>query len=83
VGEEDMNEKEKKELALTEFVLVILAVIGLAAMVWFAWIKPGNEGSNINSYEACAKAGNPIQESYPSVCVTDDGKRFENPEDKR
>jgi flagellar basal body-associated protein FliL len=82
MGEDEMNEKEKRELALTEIVLIILAVIGLAAMVWFAWIKPSNENSKINSYEACAKAGNPIQDSYPSVCVTSDGKRFSNPDEK-
>jgi flagellar basal body-associated protein FliL len=82
MGEDEMNEKEKKELALTEIILIILAIIGLAAMVWFAWIKPSNETAGISSYEACAEAGNPIQDSYPSVCVTSDGKRFVNPDEK-
>jgi hypothetical protein len=83
MGEDEMNEKEKKELALTEIVLIILAIIGLAAMVWFAWIRPNEaKSSDINSYKACAEAGNPIQDSYPSVCVTSDGKRFVNPDEK-
>ncbi|HEU4914520.1 MAG TPA: hypothetical protein VFT16_03915 [Candidatus Saccharimonadales bacterium] len=82
MGGEEMNEKEKKELALTEIVLIILAVIGLAAMVWFAWLKPGNQESAIDSYETCAQAGNPIQDSYPSVCVTPEGARFTNPNEK-
>lgn len=34
--------------------------------------------ANINSFEDCARAGFPIQESYPEVCVTSDGKRFVN-----
>ena len=81
--EEEMNEKEKRELALTEIVLIILAIIGLAAMVWFAWIKPSNDqDASIDSYKTCAEAGNPIQDSYPSVCVTKDGRRFVNPDEK-
>lgn len=39
MGEEDMNEKEKKELALTEIVLATLAVVGLIVMVWLAWFR--------------------------------------------
>ena len=35
--------------------------------------KPAAE---ITSFEECGAAGNPIQESYPEVCVTKDGKRF-------
>ncbi len=38
-----------------------------------------NESSDINSFEQCAAAGNPIQESYPERCVTKDGKSFTNP----
>lgn len=32
----------------------------------------------ITSFEECADAGNPIQETYPEVCVTPDGKSFVN-----
>jgi len=77
-----MDPKEKKELALTEIVLIILAVIGLMAMVWFAWLKPARQHNSVNSYDSCARAGNPVQDSYPSVCVTPDGKRFVNPDEK-
>lgn len=32
----------------------------------------------INSFEECAAAGNPVQESYPERCVTPEGKAFVN-----
>lgn len=81
MGEDEMNAKEKKELALTEIILIVLAVIGIVAMIWFAWLKPSRENSSVNTYKECVAAGNPVQESYPSVCVTKDGKRFVNPDE--
>jgi flagellar basal body-associated protein FliL len=80
MGEDEMNAKEKKELALTEIILIVLAVIGVLAMIWFAWLKPSRE-DNVNTYKECAAAGNPVQDSYPSVCVTKGGKRFVNPDE--
>ena len=74
-----MNAKEKKELALTEIILIVLAVIGIGAMVWFAWLKPSR--ASVNTYKQCVAAGNPVQDSYPSVCVTKSGKRFVNPDE--
>jgi len=42
MGEDDeMNETEKKELALSKIVLIILAVAGVAAVVWFGWFAAG------------------------------------------
>jgi hypothetical protein len=75
-----MNSKERKELAISEIVLIILGVIGLAVVLWLAWFRPTVR--SVNSYESCAAAGNAIQDSYPSVCVTKDGKRFLNPKEK-
>lgn len=77
-----MNAKEKKELALAKLILIVLAIVGLAVVVWVAWLKPSHEDSTINSYKSCAEAGNPILDSYPSVCITKDGKRFVNPAEK-
>ena len=34
-----MNEKEKRELALSEIVLIILAVAGLGVVIWLSWIR--------------------------------------------
>jgi hypothetical protein len=76
-----MNPKEKKELAISEIVLIILGVIGLGAVVWLAWLKPAD--NPVNSYETCVAAGNPVQTSYPSVCTTKDGKHhYTNPNEK-
>lgn len=35
--------------------------------------------TNVSSFDECKAAGNPIQYSYPEVCLTKDGKRFVNP----
>jgi hypothetical protein len=38
MGEDtDMNEKEKKELALSKIVVILLALLGLGAVVWLGW----------------------------------------------
>ena len=75
-----MNETEKKEPALSKIVLITLAILGLAAVVWFGWILPAQRANDVNSFGECVSAGNPVQESYPEVCVTGDGKRFVNPD---
>jgi hypothetical protein len=76
-----LNPKERKELAISEIGLLVLAVIGLGIVGWFAWERPSKTPHDITTYAACVEAGNPVQESYPSVCVTEDGKRFVNPDD--
>ena len=53
--------------------MIILALVGFTG--WYVW-QQKNSKENINSYEECAKSGNPIQESYPSVCRTKDGRVF-------
>lgn len=73
-----MNEHEKKELAISKILLVVLAVIGLAVVVWFAWIRPERQKVDVNSFDECVAAGNPVQESFPEVCVTPTGQRFTN-----
>lgn len=78
-----LTSRERKELAISEIALLVLAVIGLAVVIWFAWARPANRTHTVSNYEDCVAAGNPVQESYPSVCVTDDGKRFVNPADKQ
>ncbi len=34
-----MDDKEKRELAASEVVLIILAVLGVGVVVWLAWLK--------------------------------------------
>jgi hypothetical protein len=39
MGEDDMNDQEKRKLALSETVLIILAIIGLGVVFWLSWIR--------------------------------------------
>lgn len=73
-----MNKKEKKDLVKAEVVLIVIGAIGLGVVIWLAWLGP-ERAQSIDSYGKCVKAGNPIQESDPPVCVTKDGKRFIGP----
>jgi hypothetical protein len=78
-----MNEREKKELAVSKIVLLVLAFIGILAVIWLAWIHPSSknktDSSAVTSFATCIKAGNPVQDSYPETCVAKDGKHFTNP----
>ncbi|HSW66387.1 MAG TPA: hypothetical protein VLI54_04600 [Bacillota bacterium] len=75
-----MNSKEKRELAVSEIALVVLAVIGLAVVAWLAWFRPAHKAP-ISSYADCVSGGNPVQQTYPEICVSG-SKRFVNPEQK-
>ncbi len=79
-----LSPREARELALSEILLIILAAIGLAVVVWLAWIRPAQQikDTRVTSYASCVAAGNPVQASYPSVCVGKDGQRFVNPNEK-
>ena len=68
----------KSSTLLKTIVIIVVLVVVLAAG-WTVW--KNIKGGPINSYKACADAGNPIQLSYPSVCVTKDGKHFVNPDE--
>jgi hypothetical protein len=74
-----MSKSDRKKLKLAYIVLIIAAAIGLAVVVWLAWVRPAQESADIQSYQECVEAGYPVQESSPEVCVTPDGTRFENP----
>lgn len=75
---------DRKYLKL--FVLIDMIII--AAVIWFFFVKkespsPMNDAaqnvtpSAINSFEACAAAGNPIMESFPEQCAAN-GRTFTN-----
>lgn len=76
-----MNRREKQELALSKIIVIAAAFVGLVLVVWLAWVRPAQK-ANVNSFTECKAAGNPVQESYPEVCVTKEGKRFTNPEQR-
>ncbi len=73
-----MNERERKELALSKVLILSLIVVCLIAVVWLAWFHPLPLPKAAGSFAACVKAGNPVQETYPETCVTKDGKHFTN-----
>jgi hypothetical protein len=63
-----------------KFVIIVIALVVMAAVGWAVY-KHFATSTPVDSYQACADAGNPIQLSYPSVCVTKDGRRFVNPDE--
>lgn len=78
------SEQPKEWSTGAKMLLVFLATVVLFAAVWFVRLRPEQERSkqktnDINSFEECVAAGNPVQESYPPVCVTSDHQRFVGP----
>ncbi len=75
-----MNKNDKKKLALTEIVLIVIGTIGLLVVIWLAWLGPERASQAVRDYEACsAQEGSTLQMSAPPVCVTRDGKRYVGP----
>lgn len=66
-----MKSTMRDQFGIIHFLILIVLIIVLAGGFW--WVK---HHKNINSFETCTKSGNPVQLSYPEVCVTKDGKRF-------
>lgn len=65
--------------------LAAMAVFLLAAIVTGILGSRAETGSQVHvmsSYRDCVQAGNPVQMSYPSVCITSDGQRFVNPDEQ-
>lgn len=62
----------------TLFLVLGLVLSALVIGVFFLYYKEVSVSENlvISSYEECVEAGNPVQESYPSVCTTEDGQTF-------
>ena len=61
-------------LGLTLFVLIVSALVGFLA---YQNKKLKNLPPQVSSYDECANIeGSIIQESYPAICVTPDGRRF-------
>jgi hypothetical protein len=73
-----LSRQEKTKLVRLEWVIVATAIVAVALIIWLAWIRPMQKTAAVTSFEECAAAGNPVQESYPEVCATKDGKRFVN-----
>ncbi len=70
------NITRRQQFLVTGTLVAILAgLFGVFALVGYALDRPA-----VSSYETCIEAtGSVLQESYPEVCVTKDGARFQNP----
>jgi hypothetical protein len=66
--------------AIVKTVVIGGALVALAVTGWVLWHRY-SAGPMVDSYKACVDAGNLVQTSYPSVCVTKEGKRFVGPSD--
>jgi hypothetical protein len=58
--------------------IAALAILVLMAALLFV-LATAPSRRQINSYGDCRNAGYPVQESYPEVCRTPDGRSFTNP----
>lgn len=63
--------QEHKAKFILGMILFIFIIIGYLV---YANLKPSIKSAN--SFEECVKAGDPIMESYPRQCRTQDGKNF-------
>ena len=57
-------------------VIIVVIVISLAAWAGYAIGYGQGKNQNINTFEECASAGYPIQDSYPERCVLPNGTGF-------
>lgn len=74
-----LSRREKKKLLRSKWLIVIVALLCVGFVVWLIWIRPIQKETTISTFDECVRAGNPIQETYPEVCLTKHGKRFVNP----
>lgn len=63
----------RKEVMILIIGGVIIAI--LAGILVFGK-NPKKDFSKITDFESCAKAGNPVFQSYPRMCKTSDGRTF-------
>lgn len=75
----EVSKQDRKKLRLAYILLIALSILGIAIVVWLAWIRPAQESAGIDSFDECVSAGHPVQESDPPACVTPDGERFTGP----
>jgi hypothetical protein len=61
---------ETSKLSLKPFFIALF--LGMALFAGYFIVRDTFGGGNINSFDDCVKAGNPVQESYPSTCTAGD-----------
>lgn len=74
-----MKKLNEQGIAGGLFVVILVLIVGGAG--YYSWRHDKKATlKNVNSFAKCVAAGNKIQESYPEVCVTEDGQSFPNPD---
>ena len=58
------------------FVVLLVASAVFLAFRFYASLEESIQVGDIQSFADCVKAGNPVQESYPAQCTTQDGRSF-------
>ena len=58
------------------FVVLLVAAAVFLAFRFYASLEESIQVGDIQSFADCVKAGNPVQESYPAQCTTQDGRSF-------
>jgi len=74
-----LSRRDKKKLLRLKWLIIFLVACAVGFIVWLAWIRPMQQGASANTFDECVREGNPIQQTYPEVCLTKDGQRFVNP----
>jgi hypothetical protein len=56
--------------------IIIGLVLGAAVITGVHLTKDSSKTMTISTFEQCAAAGYPVQESFPERCTTPDGQSF-------
>lgn len=72
--------KNQKTFSPIQILMGFVTFSLIVLIGWLIWQQSHNKSVKaIDSFEACAAAGNPIMTSYPEMCSAN-GKTFTNPE---
>lgn len=71
--------QKKYDLDRAEVTFIIIVVLALFVVAFWAWQSGRNKQTSINSFAECVAAGNPVMESYPEQCAVN-GQTWTNPE---
>lgn len=68
---------EMKSWQLMVLAVVLMAIAGV--LLYVSEIGARHRAKSITSFDECVAAGNPVMESYPEQCRSQDGRTFVNP----
>ncbi len=77
-----LRREQFSEAAIAIIMTIVAALVTLGAFLWQTFGSSVQVVTPTNYSECVAASGSRIQESYPEVCVTEDGERFTNPDQK-